>query len=174
MDAAFGSPCQASSNASAICILAVFQRRRQWLCGSQSCLTRKRHADTADEPRRPRLGRAALQIPDQGRPLPARRRCRHGPASHFAEVSPCSAWAPRRRVDGEGRSAGGHALAILPGLTHCNIFSSPPFAAPIFSPRPSSPSSAPSRAEPAPLLAHRLAISYTKFAVVAERVLPVP
>jgi len=30
---------------------------------------------------------------------------------------------------GEGRPAGGHALAILPGLTHYNIFSSPLFAA---------------------------------------------
>lgn len=26
---------------------------------------------------------------------------------------------------GEGRPEGGHALAILPGLTHYNIFSSP-------------------------------------------------
>ena len=30
---------------------------------------------------------------------------------------------------GEGRPAGGHALAILPGLTHYNIFMSPLFAA---------------------------------------------
>lgn len=30
---------------------------------------------------------------------------------------------------GEGRPAGGHALAVLPGLTHYNIFSSPLFAA---------------------------------------------
>jgi pimeloyl-ACP methyl ester carboxylesterase len=30
---------------------------------------------------------------------------------------------------GEGRPRGGHALAILPGLTHYNIFSSPLFAA---------------------------------------------
>jgi pimeloyl-ACP methyl ester carboxylesterase len=30
---------------------------------------------------------------------------------------------------GDGRPAGGHALAILPGLTHYNIFSSPLFAA---------------------------------------------
>jgi pimeloyl-ACP methyl ester carboxylesterase len=30
---------------------------------------------------------------------------------------------------GEGRPAGGHALAILPGLTHYNIFNSPLFAA---------------------------------------------
>jgi len=30
---------------------------------------------------------------------------------------------------GEGRPRGGHALAILPGLTHYNVFSSPLFAA---------------------------------------------
>jgi pimeloyl-ACP methyl ester carboxylesterase len=30
---------------------------------------------------------------------------------------------------GEGRPKGGHALAILPGLTHYNVFSSPLFAA---------------------------------------------
>lgn len=30
---------------------------------------------------------------------------------------------------GEGRPAGGHALAILPGLTHYNLFASPLFAA---------------------------------------------
>jgi hypothetical protein len=30
---------------------------------------------------------------------------------------------------GEGRPKGGHALAILPGLTHYNIFHSPLFAA---------------------------------------------
>lgn len=30
---------------------------------------------------------------------------------------------------GEARPKGGHALAILPGLTHYNIFSSPLFAA---------------------------------------------
>ena len=30
---------------------------------------------------------------------------------------------------GEGRPAGGHALAILPGLTHYNVFASPLFAA---------------------------------------------
>jgi hypothetical protein len=29
---------------------------------------------------------------------------------------------------GEGRPKGGHALAILPGVTHYNIFSSPLFA----------------------------------------------
>jgi hypothetical protein len=32
---------------------------------------------------------------------------------------------------GEGRPKGGHALAILPRLTHYNIFSSPLFAATI-------------------------------------------
>ena len=30
---------------------------------------------------------------------------------------------------GEGQPQGGHALAILPGLTHYNIFSSPLLAA---------------------------------------------
>ena len=30
---------------------------------------------------------------------------------------------------GEGRPKGGHALAILPGLTHYSVFSSPLFAA---------------------------------------------
>ncbi len=30
---------------------------------------------------------------------------------------------------GEGRPAGGHALAILPGLTHCTIIASPLLAA---------------------------------------------
>jgi pimeloyl-ACP methyl ester carboxylesterase len=52
------------------------------------------------------------------------------PPSHYAEVF--------RLLDGglrdggwmgEGRPKGGHALAILPGLTHYNIFSSPLFAA---------------------------------------------
>jgi pimeloyl-ACP methyl ester carboxylesterase len=52
------------------------------------------------------------------------------PPSHYVEVF--------RLLDGglrdggwmgEGRSQGGHALAILPGLTHYNIFSSPLFAA---------------------------------------------
>jgi hypothetical protein len=32
---------------------------------------------------------------------------------------------------GEGRSKGGHALAILPGLTHYNLAISPLFAAAI-------------------------------------------
>ena len=33
------------------------------------------------------------------------------------------------RLDGRDRPKGGHALAILPGLTHYNSFSSPLFAA---------------------------------------------
>jgi len=52
------------------------------------------------------------------------------PPSHYAEVFKLlggglrdGGWA------GEGRPKGGHALAILPGLTHYNIFSSPLFAA---------------------------------------------
>jgi pimeloyl-ACP methyl ester carboxylesterase len=52
------------------------------------------------------------------------------PPSHYVEIF--------RLLDGglrdggwmgEGRPKGGHALAILPGLTHYNIFSSPLFAA---------------------------------------------
>jgi hypothetical protein len=52
------------------------------------------------------------------------------PPSHYVEVF--------NLLDGdlrdggwmaEGRPAGGHALAILPGLTHYNIFSSPLFVA---------------------------------------------
>jgi pimeloyl-ACP methyl ester carboxylesterase len=52
------------------------------------------------------------------------------PPSHFVEVFKLlgggvkdGGWA------GEGRPDGGHALAILPGLTHYNLFSSPLFAA---------------------------------------------
>jgi pimeloyl-ACP methyl ester carboxylesterase len=52
------------------------------------------------------------------------------PPSHYAEVFKLldgglrdGGWM------GEGRPAGGHAFAILPGLTHYNIFSSPLFAA---------------------------------------------
>jgi pimeloyl-ACP methyl ester carboxylesterase len=52
------------------------------------------------------------------------------PPSHYAEVFTLldgglhdGGWM------GEGRPKGGHALAILPGLTHYNIFSSPLFAA---------------------------------------------
>ncbi|MCW3818177.1 alpha/beta hydrolase [Micromonospora sp. DR5-3] len=51
------------------------------------------------------------------------------PPSHYVEVFNLldgglrdGGWA------GEGRPKGGHALAILPGLTHYNIFSSPLFA----------------------------------------------
>jgi pimeloyl-ACP methyl ester carboxylesterase len=52
------------------------------------------------------------------------------PPSHYVEVFNLlggglrdGGWA------GEGRPEGGHALAILPGLTHYNLFSSPLFAA---------------------------------------------
>jgi pimeloyl-ACP methyl ester carboxylesterase len=52
------------------------------------------------------------------------------PPSHFVEVFDLldggrrdGGWA------GEGRPAGGHALAILPGLTHYDLFRSPLFAA---------------------------------------------
>jgi pimeloyl-ACP methyl ester carboxylesterase len=52
------------------------------------------------------------------------------PPSHYAEVFTLldgglrdGGWM------GEGRPKGGHALAILPGLTHYNIFNSPLFAA---------------------------------------------
>ena len=52
------------------------------------------------------------------------------PPSHFVEIFKLldgglrdGGWM------GEGRPKGGHALAILPGLTHYNIFSSPLFAA---------------------------------------------
>jgi pimeloyl-ACP methyl ester carboxylesterase len=52
------------------------------------------------------------------------------PPSHFVEVFKLldgglrdGGWM------GEGRPKGGHALAILPGLTHYNLFSSPLFAA---------------------------------------------
>jgi pimeloyl-ACP methyl ester carboxylesterase len=52
------------------------------------------------------------------------------PPSHYAEVFTLldgglrdGGWM------GEGRPKGGHALAILPGLTHYNIFSSPLFTA---------------------------------------------
>jgi pimeloyl-ACP methyl ester carboxylesterase len=52
------------------------------------------------------------------------------PPSHYAEIFGLldgglrdGGWM------GEGRPRGGHALAILPGLTHYNIFSSPLFAA---------------------------------------------
>jgi len=52
------------------------------------------------------------------------------PPSHYVEVFQLldgglrdGGWA------GEGRPKGGHALAILPGLTHYNVFSSPLFSA---------------------------------------------
>src|SRR5437016_8682914 len=52
------------------------------------------------------------------------------PPSHYVEVFKLLGGGLR---DGgwmsEGRPAGGHTLAILPGLTHYNIFSSPLFAA---------------------------------------------
>jgi pimeloyl-ACP methyl ester carboxylesterase len=52
------------------------------------------------------------------------------PPSHFVEIFELLGGGIR---DGgwmaEGRPAGGHALAILPGLTHYNIFLSPLFAA---------------------------------------------
>jgi pimeloyl-ACP methyl ester carboxylesterase len=52
------------------------------------------------------------------------------PPSHYVEVFKLLGGGLR---DGgwmsEGRPKGGHALAILPGLTHYNIFSSPLFAA---------------------------------------------
>src|SRR2546427_5970180 len=52
------------------------------------------------------------------------------PPSHYVEVFKLLGGGLR---DGgwmaEGRPMGGHALAILPGLTHYNIFSSPLFAA---------------------------------------------
>jgi pimeloyl-ACP methyl ester carboxylesterase len=52
------------------------------------------------------------------------------PPSHFVEVFALLDGGQR---DGgwqaEGRPSGGHALAILPGLTHYNIFQSPLFAA---------------------------------------------
>ncbi len=52
------------------------------------------------------------------------------PLSHYAEVF--NLLVGGLRDDGwmgEGRPKGGHALAILPGLTHYNIFSSPLLAA---------------------------------------------
>jgi len=47
------------------------------------------------------------------------------PPSHYVEVFNLldGGWM------GEGRPKGGHALAILPGLTHYDVFSSPLFAA---------------------------------------------
>src|SRR5438105_4843191 len=52
------------------------------------------------------------------------------PPSHYVEVFKLLGGGLRDGGwMGEGRPAGGHALAILPGLTHYNIFSSPLFAA---------------------------------------------
>ncbi|HEX5198419.1 alpha/beta fold hydrolase [Paractinoplanes rhizophilus] len=52
------------------------------------------------------------------------------PPSHFAEVFKLLDGGLRDGGwQGEGRSAGGHALAILPGVTHYNLFVSPLFPA---------------------------------------------
>ena len=52
------------------------------------------------------------------------------PPSHYVEVFKLLDGGLRDGGGmGEGRPKGGHALAILPGLTHYNIFSSPLFAA---------------------------------------------
>jgi pimeloyl-ACP methyl ester carboxylesterase len=52
------------------------------------------------------------------------------PPSHYVEVFKLLGGGLRDGGwTGEGRTDGGHALAILPGLTHYNIFSSPLFAA---------------------------------------------
>jgi len=52
------------------------------------------------------------------------------PPSHYVEVFKLLGGGLRDGGwTGEGRPEGGHALAILPGLTHYNIFSSPLFAA---------------------------------------------
>src|SRR5437879_1079323 len=52
------------------------------------------------------------------------------PPSHYVEVFKLLGGGLRDGGwMGEGRPEGGHALAILPGLTHYNIFSSPFFAA---------------------------------------------
>jgi pimeloyl-ACP methyl ester carboxylesterase len=52
------------------------------------------------------------------------------PPSHFVEVFALLDGGQRDGGwMGEGRPKGGHALAILPGLTHYNLFSSPLFAA---------------------------------------------
>jgi len=52
------------------------------------------------------------------------------PPSHYAEFFSLLGGGLRDAGwMGEGRPEGGHALAILPGLTHYNVFSSPLFAA---------------------------------------------
>jgi len=54
------------------------------------------------------------------------------PPSHYAEVFGLLDGGHRDGGwMGDGRPKGGHALAILPGLTHYNIFSSPLLAAAI-------------------------------------------
>lgn len=56
--------------------------------------------------------------------------CDMAPPSHYAEVFKLLGGGLRDGGwMGEGRPGGGHALAILPGLTHYNIFTSPLFAA---------------------------------------------
>jgi hypothetical protein len=51
------------------------------------------------------------------------------PPSHYVEVFGLLGGGVRDGGwMGEGRPAGGHALAILPGLTHYNLFASPLFA----------------------------------------------
>ncbi len=56
--------------------------------------------------------------------------CDMAPPSHYAEVFKLLGGGLRDGGwMGEGRPRGGHALAILQGLTHYNIFSSPLFAA---------------------------------------------
>jgi pimeloyl-ACP methyl ester carboxylesterase len=52
------------------------------------------------------------------------------PPSHFVEVFKLLDGGLRDGGwQGEGRPAGGHALAILPGVTHYNLFMSPLFSA---------------------------------------------
>lgn len=52
------------------------------------------------------------------------------PPSHFVEIFALLGGGLRDGGwSGEGRPRGGHALAILPGLTHYNVFMSPLFAA---------------------------------------------
>ena len=56
------------------------------------------------------------------------------PPSHFVEVFKLLGGGLRDGGwTGEGRPQGGHALAILPGLTHYNIFTSPLFVAAVLS-----------------------------------------
>ncbi len=56
--------------------------------------------------------------------------CDMAPPSHYVEVFGLLGGGERDGGwMGEGRPEGGHRLAILPGLTHYNVFSSPLFAA---------------------------------------------